>query len=113
MEKLKVDQIVDTTSREANFWPERWIIVSVLSSLSDTLWSLIRIEGWQASPEVTRKPPPIGDSKEDEEGSENWKKAPLGLYLAGLKAKRRNIFVKAINRILRTGSIGPGSKAFK
>ncbi|PKI54077.1 hypothetical protein CRG98_025520 [Punica granatum] len=61
MEKLKVDQIVDTTSREANFWPERWIIVSVLSSLSDTLWSLIRIEGWQASPRkvaTQRQPPP-------------------------------------------------------
>ncbi|KAF4360320.1 hypothetical protein F8388_005732 [Cannabis sativa] len=42
-----ITPIIDKGSPYANFWMERWIIVSVSDYASDSLRKLVKIKGWQ------------------------------------------------------------------
>ncbi|KAF4348662.1 hypothetical protein F8388_017753 [Cannabis sativa] len=42
-----ITPITDKGSPYANFWMERWIIVSVSDYASDSLRKLVKIKGWQ------------------------------------------------------------------
>ncbi|KAM6574494.1 hypothetical protein CsatA_022821 [Cannabis sativa] len=70
-----ITPITDKGSPYANFWMERWIIVSVSDYASDSLRKLVKIKGWQV---LT-----IGNSKTPSDWS--LKELPISFSFRGLK----------------------------